>query len=130
LCHAAVDRQAMAVLHEGAAQVAELGRLAIALLVEPGLGIGRAPVGLVVALLFVEAALGVAPRPIRVVVAAVRRKLFSEAQASISLPSTEKWSDEISLNNQANGTLRARPVTLSVPVYRWLLWNRSLEEHL
>src|SRR5882762_2174658 len=51
--------------------IAELGRLAVALLVEPGLGIGRARMGLVGSLLLVKAALGIASRTVLVSVAAI-----------------------------------------------------------
>lgn len=68
---------------------AELGRLAVALLVEPRLRIGRARMGLVGSLLLVEAALGIASSTVLVFVA-TSRKLLIEAQASISVPSTEK----------------------------------------
>src|SRR5207237_8565543 len=51
--------------------VAELRRLALALLVQPRLGIGRALMRLVAALFLVEAALGVAARTVIVLIAAV-----------------------------------------------------------
>jgi hypothetical protein len=50
----------MTVLHQGMPYVAELGRLTVALFVEPRLRVGRALVRLVGALLLVEVALGVA----------------------------------------------------------------------
>src|ERR1700678_3977871 len=67
----AVDRQAMAVLHQRMAHVAELGRLAVALLVEPRLRIGSALVGLVGALLLVKAPLGVAAWAVGIVVVSI-----------------------------------------------------------
>src|SRR6185437_1940570 len=66
-----IHNQAVAVLHQRVAHVAELGRLAVALLVEPRLGVRGAPVRLVGALLLLEAALGVAAGTVGVVVAAV-----------------------------------------------------------
>jgi hypothetical protein len=67
----AVDDEAVAVLHHDMADIAKAGRLAVGLLVEPGVGIGGALVGLVGPLLLVKVALGVATRPLRIVLAAV-----------------------------------------------------------
>jgi len=50
------------------ADIAKPGRLAVTLLVEPRLGIGRAGMRLVRALLLVEIAFGIAARPLRIVV--------------------------------------------------------------
>jgi len=83
------------------AHVAEPGRLAVTLPVQTGLRVGRALVGLVRALLAVEVTVGVAarpppsrsgpswPSPFRSL-PSLRRELLIEAQASISVPSTEK----------------------------------------
>ncbi len=91
LADAAADRQAMTVLHQGMPHVAELGRLPVALLVEPRLRIGRALVRLVGALLLVEVTLGVAAGPRgSSSPPSFLRKLLIEAHASISVPSTEK----------------------------------------
>src|SRR5579863_7713260 len=76
LAHPAKNRQAMAVLHQGMAYVAELGRLTVALLVQLGLGVGRALVRLVRALLLVEAAFRIASGSLLIVVAAI---LLAEA---------------------------------------------------
>src|SRR6185437_1674172 len=67
----AVHGQAVAVLHQGVTQVAELGGLAAPLAVEPRLRIRSALVRFVGALFGVEAALGIAPRAVRIVVTAV-----------------------------------------------------------
>ena len=67
----AIDRQAVTVLHQCVAHVAEPGRLTVALLVEPRLRISGALMGLVGSLLLMEATLGVAARALGVVVAAV-----------------------------------------------------------
>src|SRR3990167_10047382 len=68
LAHAAADRQAVAVLHQGMPHVAELGRLSVALLVEPCFRIGRALVRLVGALLLMEAPLGIPASAMAVIV--------------------------------------------------------------
>ena len=100
------------------ADIAKPGWLAIALLVEPRLGIGRAGMRFVGALLLVDVALGVGPGPSESSsppsLRSLRRKLLIDpsaafpailriagtlgcfAHASISVPSTEKWSLEIS----------------------------------
>src|SRR3974390_2016858 len=65
------NRQPVAILHQRVPYVAELGRLAVALLVEPRLRIGCALMGLVGALLLVEAAFGVAAGTVVIVVLAV-----------------------------------------------------------
>jgi hypothetical protein len=70
--------------------IAELGRLAVALLIEPGLWIGRALMGLVGSPLLVEAAFGIASRTVMIFVATILPPVLIEAQASISVPSTEK----------------------------------------
>ncbi len=97
-----LDDQAVAVLGQAVAGVAELGRLAVALAREPGLGVGGRAVGL---------RCRAAPRASRprgcgrrragrrlvVVPCSSGRRLFSEAAASISVPSREKCSRDSSL---------------------------------
>lgn len=68
---AAIHGQAVTVLHQRMAHVAQLRRLTVALLVEPRLRVARALVRVVGALLLVKAALGVATGSIRIVVAAI-----------------------------------------------------------
>ena len=86
------DRQAVTVLHQGMPDVAKLGRLPVALLVEPCIRIGRALMRLVAAFLPMEVSLGVAARTLTIViVTSFRRKLLIDAHASIEcVPSTEK----------------------------------------
>ena len=75
------------------AQIAELRRLAIALAIEPGLRVGHRLVGLIRALLAAEVLLAVAARIGRWGAAVLRLEGSSfDAQASISVPSTEKCS--------------------------------------
>ena len=69
LAHPAVDQQTVPVLHQGMADEGQLGLLASALAVEPGLGVGGRGVGVVAALLTVEMALAVAARPRRLAAA-------------------------------------------------------------
>src|SRR5215213_5833792 len=86
LGEAGVHDQAMPVLHERMAHEAQPGFAAQSLAIEPRVGIGGTLMGLVGAVLAVEVALAVAPggspEP------SFGRKLFIEAQASISVPST------------------------------------------
>jgi hypothetical protein len=84
LAHPTQNRQTVAVLHQCVAHIAQLSRLAIALLVEPGLGIGRARMGLVRSLFLVEVALGIASRTVMVFVAAILPHLHLNF-ASISI---------------------------------------------
>ena len=87
-----VDDQAVAVLHQRMPHEAELGLLARPLAIEPRFRIGRRSVRLVGALLAVEIRLPVPAARIgrRFVVPSFGLKLFIDAQASISVPSTEK----------------------------------------
>jgi hypothetical protein len=66
-----IHHQSMAVLHQRMPHVAELGRLAVALLVKPRVRIRQAAVCLVRALLLVEVPLGIAARSRAVIVAAI-----------------------------------------------------------
>jgi hypothetical protein len=91
-CQTGVDQQAMTVLHQPMPDEAQLGLLAFALAVEPGFGIGGRSMAVVRAFLAMEVRFGVAPaacaggspEP------SFGLTLFIEAQASISVPSTEK----------------------------------------
>ena len=67
---AATNRQTVAVLHQGMTEIAELGRLAVALAVELGVRIGGAPMGLVGALLAVEVAFAIAARAVIIIIIA------------------------------------------------------------
>ena len=69
--HATTDRQAVAVLHQSVPHIAELGRLAVPLLIEPRIGVGDAAVGFVGALLPMKVPFGVAARTLAVVVAPI-----------------------------------------------------------
>ena len=71
-------------------------RLAVALALEPGIGVGCTHVGRIRAPLAAEVALGVAPAGGGASSAAVSlgQKLFIDAQASISVPSTKKCSSD------------------------------------
>ncbi len=60
-----IDDQAVAVLHQQMAHVAELGGLTLRLLIQPGIGIGGRSVGVVAAFLPAEIALGIAARGLR-----------------------------------------------------------------
>lgn len=73
---------------------------------QESIGIGSRCVRLVAALLAPEVAFAVAARSGGSSEPSLRRKLFTEAQASIIVPSTEKWSDESSR--------RTRPSPISV----------------
>src|SRR5215204_6613612 len=83
---------AMAVFHERMAHEAQLGLAARPLAIEPGVQIGGALMAVVGAALAVEVALTVAPRRWRIAEPSFGRKLFIDAQASISVPSTLKCS--------------------------------------
>lgn len=92
-CQAGIDQKAVAVLHQPMPEEAELRLLAFALLVEPCLRIGGRGMRIVRPLLAMEIRLGVAPaassgRFTRTVFGPLT--LFIDAQASISVPSTEK----------------------------------------
>jgi hypothetical protein len=80
-----VRRQTIPVLHCDVSHVAEPGLLPLRLPIEPAVGIGHAGMSIVLALLAVE---------VRAIVPSLEpsfgRKLLCEAQASISVPSTEK----------------------------------------
>ena len=107
---AGIDQEARAVLHQAVADEAELRLLARSLAVEPGIGIGRRGMRLVRPLLPVEVGLGVAPATGRRLVADPSRglKLFIEAQASISVPSTEKCSVDRSFFTRGCASTAAR----------------------
>src|SRR5262245_12986065 len=80
-------RQPMPAFHRGVAHVAELRLLPGRLAVKSAVGIGRARMRVVFALLPME----VGP-PSSSPLASLGRKLFCEAKASLSVPSTEKCS--------------------------------------
>src|SRR5215831_670036 len=82
-------RQPMPVLHRGVAHVAELRLPPGCLAVKSAVGIGHARMRVVLALLPME----VGP-PSSSPLPSLGRKLFCEAQASISVPSTEKCSSD------------------------------------
>src|SRR4051812_43572376 len=90
-----IDDQPRAVLHQGVADEAELRLHAGSLAIEPGLGVGRALVALVRALRALEVDLEMRPPPeggSSESVSPLGRKLFIEAHASMSVPSTLKCS--------------------------------------
>ena len=96
----ALTIQAGAVLHQSVTEKGELRLHARALAVEPGVRAPRGSVRLVRALLALEVDLAVAPGTGRQLLAgtvAQGLKLFIDAQASISVPSTEKCSVDKSL---------------------------------
>jgi hypothetical protein len=89
---AGTDQKPGAVLHQAVADEAELGLLARPLAVEPGVRVRARGVGLVRALVAVEVRL-LRPPPVGGSSdPSLGRKLFIDAQASISVPSTEKCS--------------------------------------
>ena len=89
---AGVDEERMTVFHQSMADEAELGFLAGPFAIEPRLGVGRRRVRFVRTLLAVEVRFLVAPAAVRrrFVHPSLGRKLFIEAQAWMSVPSTEK----------------------------------------
>src|SRR5208337_3357479 len=109
-CEAGFDHKAFTVLHQGMAHMAEPGFPAFALAVEACVGIDNGPMGFVRALLAMEVHLGVAafaggfwpvpPEPASPaggsapLASALGWRLFIEAQASISVPSTQKCSSD------------------------------------
>src|SRR5229473_2153557 len=94
-----IHDQSRAVLHQPMADEAQLRLHPRPLAVEHGVGIGGAPVRLVRALLSFEVCPCIAPAAgtLPSSPGSLGLKLFSEAQASISVPSTEKCSLDRSL---------------------------------
>src|SRR5258707_1688277 len=89
VCHHAGHRQPMPVLHGGVAHIAELRLPPSRLAIKPAVWVAGTRVGVVLALLpWKFAPLSSSPLP------SLGRKLFCEAQASISVPSTEKCSSD------------------------------------
>ena len=82
-------RQPMPVLHGGVAHIAKLGLPSRRLAIKPTVRVAGAGMGVVLALLAVE--IGTV---IIVATAVLGTKFFCEAQASISVPSTEKCSSD------------------------------------
>lgn len=80
-------RQSMPVLHGGVAHIAKLGLPSGRLAIKPAIRVAGTRVSVVLALLAVEVG-----AVIIVAAASLGRKLFCEAQASISVPSTERCS--------------------------------------
>ena len=74
--------------------VAELGSLAAAFAIKPGIRVRGRGMRLVAALLVVEMPLAVGPGAGGSSEPSLARKLLSEAQASTSVPSTEKCSSD------------------------------------
>jgi hypothetical protein len=94
-----VDEEPVAVLHQGMADEAELGFHAWAFAIEHGIRVARRDVRLVAPLGTAEVDLPIAPaagRRLVVAIAAVSLslRLFRLAQASMSVPSTEKCCDD------------------------------------
>ena len=127
-------RQPMPVLHGGVAHIAELRVPAGGLAVKPAVGIGRARMRVILAQLAVEVTpSSSSPLPF------LGRKLFCEAQASISVPATEKCSpDNCDLScgwfrsvvmNLANISLFGRRSRFLVHarVPHWVVWRKSYE---
>ena len=116
-----IDRKAVAVIHQDVAHEAQPALAAVGLAVEPRVGIGGRGMALVLALLLAEVALaplrpgpGGEPEPSFV------RKLFIDAQASISMPSPEKCSLESSAltcgSRQALALGAASSITIATSV--------------
>ena len=111
-----VDHQTVTVLHQGVTQVAELGRLTIAFLVQPCFGFGGAAVRFVGALFLLDAALRVRPGPSRSLSSpSLRRKLLIDAHASSSVPSPERWSLDSSPLTFGRATIAARTLAAISP---------------
>ena len=101
-----VEDQPIAVLHEDVPRVAEARLLPLAFACEPRLGVGPRDVRLVRPLLAVEVDVRIPPAALAGRVAVSRgRTLFSEAQACSSVPSTVKWSSEMSRRAALPGSL-------------------------
>jgi hypothetical protein len=84
------DNQTVAVLHQRVAQETQPRFFARALAEETGVGVGGRGVRLILPALAVEVAFGVAPRARRLARGILYAKLFGLADASNSVPSTEK----------------------------------------
>ena len=107
---------ALADLVTGVTQVAELGRLTIAFLVQPCFGFGGAAVRFVGALFLLDAALRVRPGPSRSLSSpSLRRKLLIDAHASSSVPSPERWSLDSSPLTFGRATIAARTLAAISP---------------
>ena len=102
-------RRPRAVLHQAVADEAELRLLARPLAIEPGIGIGGRGVRLVRPLPAVEVRLALRPPPAGgSSEPSFGRKLFIDAHASISVPSTEKCSLERSFFTRGCASTAAR----------------------
>src|SRR3954452_14386278 len=108
---AGVHDQAVAVFHERVAHEAELSFHPVPLTIEPRVRIGRAGMGLVRAPLATKVDLRIALLRGSVAsgpVPSLGLKLFIEAQASISVPSTEKCSFERSRFTRGSARMAVR----------------------
>lgn len=115
LCQIGIDRQAIAIFHQPIPHEAQLGLLAFSLPIELRIRIGRRSMRVVGASLAMEVCFVIPSARIR------RWFAMIDAQASISVPSTEKWSvDSSRFTWVASGSHRG--------TYCWLMACRPFSD--